>query len=301
MAQHEHLLPHQRQRSRPWHARQPGRELRAELSIEPFTSDSGDQLLAVLFMREQRHSMTLQRNDGANAQHLADWVEAVANGTVDTAEAIPQRTTPAPLQNCCKCGGEAIGYDYSSTGNAFLHGVKCRYRDCHKVEGAHTETEAHDAWNAIQRKQLVEPRDLAAATAAFNAAARELNEKAEPLHITHRSLIRNAIGLLGLRHRPAPDVQRVIDDLETMLLGAPTPADHVTRQWLEVAHAAEQNELAEALKKHRIALTPEYEGRWHADLYGSFEKPLFSAEGDTPEEAVDAVICCAWSATSAKA
>ncbi len=95
---------------------QPARELRAELSIEPFTSDSGNQLLAVLFMREQRHSMTLQRDDGANVQHLADWIEAVANGTVDTAEAIPQRADPS---------------------------------------------------------------DLAAATAAFNAAARELNGPAE--------------------------------------------------------------------------------------------------------------------------
>jgi len=77
---------------------QPARELRAELSIEPFTSDSGDQLLAVLFMREQRHSMTLQRNDGANVHHLADWVEAVANGTLDTAEAVPLRTDPSDLQ-----------------------------------------------------------------------------------------------------------------------------------------------------------------------------------------------------------
>lgn len=77
---------------------QPARELRAELSIEPFTSDSGDQLLAVLFMREQRHSMTLQRDDGANVQHLADWIEAVANGTLDTAEAIPQRADPSDLQ-----------------------------------------------------------------------------------------------------------------------------------------------------------------------------------------------------------
>lgn len=96
---------------------QPARELRAELSIEPFTSDSGDQLLAVLFMREQRHSMTLQRNDGANVQHLADWIVAVANGTLDTAEAIPQRADPS---------------------------------------------------------------DLAAATAAFNAAAHELNAKSDP-------------------------------------------------------------------------------------------------------------------------
>ncbi|NIM30395.1 MAG: hypothetical protein GTN60_03600 [Pseudomonas stutzeri] len=76
---------------------QPARELRAELSIEPFTSASGDQLLAMLVMREQRHSMTLQRNDGANVQHLADWIEAVANGTLDTAEAIPQHADPGDL------------------------------------------------------------------------------------------------------------------------------------------------------------------------------------------------------------
>ncbi|TVT66058.1 MAG: hypothetical protein FHK79_18210 [Pseudomonas sp.] len=96
---------------------QPARELRAELSIEPFTSDSGNQLLAVLLMREQRHSMTLQRDDGANVQHLADWIVAVANGTLDTAEAVPQRADPS---------------------------------------------------------------DLAAATAAFHAAAHELNAHAEP-------------------------------------------------------------------------------------------------------------------------
>lgn len=159
---------------------QPARELRAELSIEPFTGDSGDQLLAVLFMREQRHSMTLQRNDGANAQHLADWIEAVANGTLDTAEAIPQRTAPAPLLPCSKCNGAAIGYDYSPAGSAFIHGVRCRHRTCQVVEGAETEAEAHDAWNAIQLKQLVDPSDLDAATAAFNAAVRELNEAAEP-------------------------------------------------------------------------------------------------------------------------
>lgn len=167
---------------------QPARELRAELSIEPFTSDSGDQLLAVLLMREQRHSMTLQRDDGANVQHLADWIEAAANGTLDTAEAIPQRTTPAPLLPCSKCNGVAIGYDYSPSGNAFIHGVKCRYRGCQAVEGADTETEAHDAWNALQLEQLADPSDLQAATAAFHAAARELNAAADmvnhPPHYT---------------------------------------------------------------------------------------------------------------------
>ncbi|MDH0085271.1 hypothetical protein [Stutzerimonas stutzeri] len=159
---------------------QPARELRAELSIEPFTSESGDQLLAVLFMREQRHSMTLQRDDGANVQHLADWIEAVANGTLDTAEAIPQRATPAPLLPCSKCNGVAIGYDYSPAGSAFIHGVRCRHRTCQAVEGAETEAEAHDAWNAIQLEQLADPSDLQAATAAFNAAAHELNAQTEP-------------------------------------------------------------------------------------------------------------------------
>ncbi|WP_437418198.1 DUF3310 domain-containing protein [Stutzerimonas chloritidismutans] len=76
---------------------QPARELRASLTIEPFTSLGGGMLMAELYMREQRHSMTLQRDDGANSQHLADWIEAVANGTVDTAEAIPQRTEPGDL------------------------------------------------------------------------------------------------------------------------------------------------------------------------------------------------------------
>ena len=135
---------------------QPARELRAELSIEPFTGDSGDQLLAVLFMREQRHSMTLQRNDGANAQHLADWVEAVANGTLDTAQAIPQRQPV--LLPCCRCEGVAIAYSYLAPAPAQhdLHGVKCRHRDCQSLEGPTTAAAAADAWNDIQREELDE-------------------------------------------------------------------------------------------------------------------------------------------------
>ncbi|WP_312911025.1 hypothetical protein [Stutzerimonas nitrititolerans] len=51
-----------------------------------------------------------------------------------------------------------------------------------------------------------------------------------------------------------------------------------------------QAELVEALTKHRIALIPEYEGQWHADLYGDEGHTLFRAEGETPEEAVKSVI-----------
>ncbi|GEM_PF-3299131 len=197
---------------------QPARELRAELSIEPFTSATGDQLLAVLFMREQRHSMTLQRDDGANAHHLADWIEAVANGTLDTAEAIPQRTDPSDLQ---------------------------------------------------------------AATAAFNAASRELNTQSEQQPVATIQLPDPLDERDGISLSHA-DLRRL----------AALPAG--TKLY---AHAA-QHALTNALQRHRIALTPEYEGRWHADLYGSFEKPIFSAEGDTPDEAVDAVIRCALSASS---
>ncbi|KXO81126.1 hypothetical protein [Stutzerimonas stutzeri] len=179
---------------------QPARELRAELSIEPFTSDSGDHLLAVLFMREQRHSMTLQRNDGANAQHLADWIEAVANGTLDTAEAIPQRTAPAPLRPCTKCNGPAIAYDYADRRQTepgptrFVNGVKCRHGDCQKTEMHETEAAAASAWNAIQLEQLADSSDLDAATAAFNAAAHELNAAADTFEIDGIKVRKNEVG-----------------------------------------------------------------------------------------------------------
>ncbi|WP_312374334.1 DUF3310 domain-containing protein [Stutzerimonas nitrititolerans] len=141
---------------------QPARELRAAINIEPFTSVGSNLVLAELVMREQRHSMTLQRDDGANAQHLADWVEAAANGTLDTAEAIPQRAAPAELLPCWICGSKAIGYDYAIPGNAFRNGVKCRRSSCQSVEGAETSEAAHDAWNTIQREDLDEQPDATA-------------------------------------------------------------------------------------------------------------------------------------------
>lgn len=70
---------------------EPARELRATIRIEPAGTLLGGPLRAELFLHEQRHSITLQRNDGANAQHLAEWIESIANGTLDTAAAAPQR------------------------------------------------------------------------------------------------------------------------------------------------------------------------------------------------------------------
>ena len=134
---------------------QPARELRAEITVEPIgTADQRGQIEAVLHLREQRHSITLQRDDGANAQHLAEWVEAAANGTLDTAAAIPQRNALLP---CCKCGSAAIGYDYAIPGSEFRNGVKCRHSGCQSVEGAETPEAAHEAWNAIQQEEADEP------------------------------------------------------------------------------------------------------------------------------------------------
>lgn len=68
-------------------------------------------------------------------------------------------------------------------------------------------------------------------------------QQAEPLYITHRPLIRNAINLLGIRRPVAPDVARVIEGLEAMLEGAPTPTHSADEHWLEVARVAEAQQL----------------------------------------------------------
>ncbi|WP_194939242.1 hypothetical protein [Pseudomonas aeruginosa] len=48
--------------------------------------------------------------------------------------------------------------------------------------------------------------------------------------------------------------------------------------------------ILDLVATNRIALTPEYEGQWHADLYLDLEIPLAMAEGATPAEAVLALM-----------
>ncbi|SDC73120.1 Protein of unknwon function [Ectopseudomonas chengduensis] len=132
--------------------RRPERELRAELHIER----CGRTLTATILLGHQRSSLTLQDGDGANQLNLAEQIEAIANGTADTAET-GAIGTPATLKTCCKCGGEAIGYDYAIPGTEYRHGVKCRHGDCQAAEGATTADEAHAAWNRIQAEKLDEP------------------------------------------------------------------------------------------------------------------------------------------------
>lgn len=172
---------------------QPAREIRAEIYVQPAAEQ---KIEAELRLREQCHSMTLQTGDSANAQHLADWVEAIANGTLDTALAVPQQAEPAQAQ-----------------------------------------TEQQPAIATILPQDPYDERD-------------------------------------GIW----------ISDVDLRRLAA-LPAG---TKLYTVSRA--QTGFVDALKRHRIALTPEYEGRWHADLYGSFEKPVYSAEGDTPEDAVNAVV-----------
>lgn len=68
-------------------------------------------------------------------------------------------------------------------------------------------------------------------------------QQAAPLYITHRPLIRNAINLLGMRRPVAPDVGLVIEGLEAMLDGMPTPAEPAGKHWIEVAQQAEQKRV----------------------------------------------------------
>lgn len=51
-----------------------------------------------------------------------------------------------------------------------------------------------------------------------------------------------------------------------------------------------QQSMSELIRQHRIAITPEHEGQWHADLYADQAEPVVLAEGDTPEAAVAAVV-----------
>ncbi|HGM6086428.1 TPA: hypothetical protein ACKPZF_000343 [Pseudomonas aeruginosa] len=51
--------------------------------------------------------------------------------------------------------------------------------------------------------------------------------------------------------------------------------------------------IMKSIIRHRIGLTPEYEGQWHADMYGEDGEVQHHAEADTPDEAVRAVVALA--------
>lgn len=148
--------------------RRPENELRAELHIEP----AGRTLTAVIMLGHQRNTLTLQDGDGANQLNLADYIEAIANGTAGTAETSesPQFTAqskqpvttkclPVPeLAPCAQCGSEAIAFDYADPSQTepgatrFLEGVKCRHGSCLCTRGHATAQVAAIHWNRLQEQ-----------------------------------------------------------------------------------------------------------------------------------------------------
>lgn len=70
----------------------PTDRIRAELEFE----QQQGKLEVKIAMASQRHTMRLQAGDPANAWHLHEQLEAIANGTADTAETGAIGTPPAP-------------------------------------------------------------------------------------------------------------------------------------------------------------------------------------------------------------
>lgn len=220
---------------------QPARELRPEITIESMGTLIGAPLEAVVYLANQRHSMTLQRNDSANAQHLAEWVESIANGTLDTAEATPQRAActcpsgdgslrhpcpshpeaepqePAVLLPCCKCEGEAVAYSHLAPAPAQhdLYGVKCRYGDCQSIEGAETPALARSAWNETQLAELNEPTAPAAGMADTSPGGTDHPSGVEYIEVAEHLpfCLGNAFKFLYLRNaigNPAENIEEAI-------------------------------------------------------------------------------------------
>lgn len=71
----------------------PASRLSAHLHFDP----EADKLAVVIDIHQSRHALRLQANDPANAEHIREQLEAIANGTADTAEtgAIGTPTAPA--------------------------------------------------------------------------------------------------------------------------------------------------------------------------------------------------------------
>lgn len=66
------------------------------LCVELDFEHEADKVAVLIALKQTRHTMRLQAGDPANAQHLREQIEAIANGTADTAETGAIGTPPAP-------------------------------------------------------------------------------------------------------------------------------------------------------------------------------------------------------------
>ncbi|MCY1279138.1 hypothetical protein D9M69_463660 [compost metagenome] len=127
----------------------PAETIHANVCIE----QAGAAMEAVVLLGPTTNRLTLQTGDSANIQHLVEFIESIANGTLETAAA---PSAPAYVEHtllpCHKCKGEAIGFDYCAPGpgTRFLHGAKCRYGDCQQIMDCESAGAAARHWNAIQ-------------------------------------------------------------------------------------------------------------------------------------------------------
>ena len=122
------------------------------LSVLVMAEHELDKLQLSIGIGGHHSSLTLLASDRANTRHAADYIEALANGTAETASYSHTAPAVAPLLPCWKCKGEAIGFDYCAEGpgTTFLHGAKCQHRDCQTITGCESSAAATSVWNTIQ-------------------------------------------------------------------------------------------------------------------------------------------------------
>lgn len=98
------------------HLQRPEGRIGALLTIKA----AGEKLEATVDISNTTNSMTLQADDMANAQHLADFIEAIANGTLDTAESSP---TPTVKGSLTVASADMVNHPPHYTGHP--SGVEC--------------------------------------------------------------------------------------------------------------------------------------------------------------------------------
>lgn len=122
--------------------------LLAHAQLEP----CGAKLVATLRIADRTETMVLQSDDPANANQIADYLEALANGTAETAKPASYSQTLA-LAPCRICSGEALAVDYMGEHDVWLNRVFCRYNNCHEVDGYESLQAAKLRWNELQAEQ----------------------------------------------------------------------------------------------------------------------------------------------------
>lgn len=133
-----------------------------------------------------------------------------------------------------------------------------------------------------------DPDEVERLQADLSAARKQADELLQAINFLpgpwrdqqHREFILNDAS--GLRQAMA-NARKGKEEAESEALDLSLEIEELRREY------APQH-MPELMREHRIAVTPEHEGQWHADLYGHEAEPIARAEGDSPEQAVRAVV-----------